>query len=103
MTESQLSKLEPFIAQFPSVVENLQKKLDIISQSKTITAKDYTALLRHTELIAKCAGLLTERIERKSINVNIDIPITKCPKCGHVMDIMNEEKEEKDSIDESGG
>ena len=90
-TASQLSKLDPFISQFPQVLENLQKKLDIIGKSKNITAKDYTALLKHTELIAKCAGLIKQSIETKSVSVNIDIPISKCPKCGYIMDIMKEE------------
>jgi len=90
ITPSQLAKLDPFISQFPQLVENLQKKLDIIGTSKNITAKDYTAMLKHTELIAKCAGLIKESFESKSINVNIDIPVSKCPNCGHVMDIMKD-------------
>ena len=90
ITPSQLAKLDPFISQFPQLVENLQKKLDIIGTSKNITAKDYTVMLKHTELIAKCAGLIKQSFESKSINVNIDIPVSKCPKCGHVMDIMKD-------------
>ena len=92
-TDFELLKLDPFISQFPQIISNLQKKLDLIGSSKNITAKDYTALLKHTELIAKCAGIIKERIETKSVNVNIDIPISKCPKCGYVMDIMADEAE----------
>lgn len=90
ITPTELAKLDPFISQFPQLVENLQKKLDIIGKSKAITAKDYTAMLKHTELIAKCAGLIKQSIEHKSVNVNIDIPVSKCPNCGHVMDIMKD-------------
>ncbi len=90
ITNAELAKLDPFIRQFPQLVENLQKKLDIIGQSKTITAKDYTAMLKHTELIAKCAGIIKQSVENRTVNINIDIPLSKCPNCGHVMDIMKE-------------
>ncbi len=90
ITDSELSKLDPLIRQFPQLVENLQKKLDIIGKSKNITAKDYTAMLKHTELIAKCAGIIKQSVEHKTMNINIDIPLSKCPNCGHVMDIMKE-------------
>jgi len=85
-----LHQFDAFIKDIPKLSKIIKKKLTQLASSDNIKAKDYANIIRHVELLAKFAGIIKQTIEKKSINVNIDIPISKCPKCGYVMDIMKE-------------
>lgn len=89
-TDIDLQRFDTFISDIPKLSEIIKKKLSQLFKSKDIKAKDYANIIRHVELLAKFAGIIKNVVEKKSINVNIDIPISKCPNCGHEMDIMKE-------------
>lgn len=91
LTDINLSEFDTFIKDIPSLSSLLKQKINQLALSDNIKAKDYANIIRHVELLAKFAGIIKQTIEKKSINVNIDIPISKCPNCGYVMDIMKEE------------
>jgi len=84
-----LNEFNTFIADIPSLSSIIKKRLSEL-QKDTMKAKDFANIIRYLELLAKFAGIIKQTIEKKSINVNIDIPISKCPNCGYVMDIMKE-------------
>lgn len=90
VTDIDLSKFDTFINDIPQLSIIIKKKLEQLLLSDDIKAKDYANIIRHVELLAKFAGIIKNITENKSINVNIDIPISKCPKCGYIMDIMKE-------------
>lgn len=92
-TDAQLVKLEPLIADLPQLVTLARKKLQQLAGSDKISAKDYSVMLRHIELLLKAAGILKQVIEKRELHVNVTIPITKCPHCGYEMDIMKREYE----------
>jgi len=92
-TDRQLVKLEPLIADLPQLCELTKKKLELLAKSDTISAKDYSVMLKHIELLLKAAGILKTVIEKREMVVNVTIPLSKCPKCGYEMDIMKREYE----------
>lgn len=92
-TDAQLVKLEPLIADLPQLVTLARKKLQQLADSEKISAKDYSVMLRHIELLLKAAGILKQVIEKRELHVSVTIPITKCPHCGYEMDIMKREYE----------
>ena len=89
ITDINLNEFNTFIADIPSLSSIIKKRLSELEKD-TMKAKDFANIIRYLELLAKFAGIIKNITENKSINVNIDIPISKCPKCGHEMDIMKE-------------
>jgi len=89
LTDINLSEFDTFISDIPSLSSIIKKRLKELKKGD-MKAKDFANIIRYLELLAKFAGIIKQTIEKKSINVNIDIPISKCPKCGYVMDIMKE-------------
>ena len=89
LTDINLHEFNTFINDIPDLSSIIKRKIKQLKKGD-IKAKDYANIIRHIELLAKFAGIIKNITEKKSINVNIDIPISKCPNCGHVMDIMKE-------------
>jgi len=89
LTDINLNEFNTFIADIPSLSSIIKKRLSELEKD-TMKAKDFANIIRYLELLAKFAGIIKQTIEKKSINVNIDIPISKCPNCGYIMDIMKE-------------
>ena len=89
ITDINLHEFNTFINDIPDLSSIIKRKIKQLKKGD-IKAKDYANIIRHIELLAKFAGIIKQTIEKKSINVNIDIPISKCPKCGYIMDIMKE-------------
>jgi len=92
-TDTDLANFKPLVEGLPKLVALTNKKLEQLAESNSISAKDYSAMLKHIELIAKCAGILKQTIEKKVAVVNIGIPRQICRKCGNIMDYMKEESE----------
>ena len=88
-TDIDLSKFDTFISDIPSLSSIIKQRLSELKKGN-MKAKDFANIIRYLELLAKFLGIIKNITENKSINVNIDIPISKCPSCGHEMDIMRE-------------
>ncbi|MEA1963605.1 MAG: hypothetical protein U9O41_00495 [Candidatus Aerophobetes bacterium] len=73
-TDTDLASFEPLVQGLPKLVALTNKKMEQLAQSDSISAKDYSAMLRHIELIAKCAGILKERIEKTERVIKIEMP-----------------------------
>jgi len=58
----------------PKLVDITQLKIKQLLKSKVVTAKDYVAVLKHIELIAKLAGKLKHIIEKRELKVIITAP-----------------------------
>ena len=84
-----LHEFNAFLDDIPSLSSIIRRKLKELDKGD-MKAKDFANIIRYLELLAKFAGIIKNITEKKSINVNIDIPISKCPKCGYVMDIMKD-------------
>ena len=84
-----LNEFNTFLQDIPSLSSIIRTKLSELDKGD-MKAKDFANIIRYLELLAKFAGIIKNVVEKKSINVNIDIPISKCPKCGYIMDIMKE-------------
>ena len=89
ITDINLHEFNTFINDIPDLSSIIKRKIKQLKKGD-IKAKDYANIIRHIELLAKFAGIIKNITEKKSINVNIDIPISKCPKCGYIMDIMKD-------------
>ncbi len=89
LSDINLHEFNTFINDIPSLSSIIRKKLKELDKGD-MKAKDFANIIRYLELLAKFAGIIKNVVEKKSINVNIDIPISKCPKCGYIMDIMKE-------------
>ena len=63
-TDADLVNFKPLVQGLPKLVALTNKKMEQLATSDKISAKDYSAMLKHIELIAKCAGILKERIEK---------------------------------------
>lgn len=84
-----LHEFQAFLDDIPSLSSIIRTKLTELDKGD-MKAKDFANIIRYLELLAKFAGIIKNITEKKSINVNIDIPISKCPNCGYIMDIMKE-------------
>ena len=89
-TDIDLQQFDTFISDIPKLSKIIKKRLSQLVKNKDMKAKDFANIIRYLELLAKFAGIIKNVVEKKSINVNIDIPISKCPNCGYIMDIMKE-------------
>jgi len=92
-TDTDLANFKPLVQGLPKLVDLTNKKLEQLADSDSISAKDYSAMLKHIELIAKCAGILKQTIEKRVETIHIGIPLQKCPECGYTMDYLKEESE----------
>lgn len=92
-TDTDLANFKPLVEGLPKLVALTNKKLEQLAESNSISAKDYSAMLKHIELIAKCAGILKQTIEKRVETIHIGIPLQKCPECGYIMDYLKEESE----------
>ena len=92
-TDAEYAKIRPFLAHLPLICSNLEKVLQQIANSESITAKMYNNLLKHFEQISKVAGWSKQIIEKKVAIVNIGMPRQICRKCGEIMDYMKEGEE----------
>lgn len=89
LTDINLNEFNTFLQDIPSLSSIIRTKLSELDKGE-MKAKDFANIIRYLELLAKFAGIIKQTIEKKSINVNIDIPTSKCPKCGYIMDIMKD-------------
>jgi len=89
ITDINLKQFDTFIKHIPSLSTIIKKRLKELKKGD-MKAKDFANIIRYLELLAKFAGIIKNVVEKKSINVNIDIPISKCPNCGYIMDIMKD-------------
>lgn len=93
LTDKALKNFETFAEQLPDLVRVTKRKIQQLAKDNKISAKDYSAVLRQIELIAKFAGILKQSFERREVLVKVSIPVSKCPDCGKEMDIMQREYE----------
>jgi len=92
-TRKDLTKIETFLAQDPQIDELLKAKLQQLKAKGEISAKDYSNLIRHKQLVLDAQGILKKYVESRHLSVNVTIPVSKCPQCGYEMDIMKREYE----------
>ena len=95
LTDTDLANFQSFVQDLPGLIGLCRQKMEQLAQSDNISAKDYSAVLRHIELIAKFAGVMKQTIEKREMVVNVTVPVSRCPKCGYEMDIMKREYERK--------
>lgn len=72
--DADYARFETFIADIPQISSLVKKKLQELATSDSISAKDYSNLLRHIEILAKALGVLKQVVEKREQIIKIDMP-----------------------------
>jgi len=90
VSDKVIASFKEFVEDLPDLLEVTKKKINQLIESDNISAKDYSAVLKHIDMVAGWAGLFKKTIEKRVETVMIGIPKQICRKCGAVMDYMKQ-------------
>lgn len=74
LTDEDIANFKGFVEDLPELVAVTRQKIKQLKKSDNISAKDYSAVLRHIELISRFAGVFKNVIQKKVEIIKIEIP-----------------------------